>query len=294
MEIESHLNQNGINNMSNKEQEYSKTTFNEVANKYDEIEFFKISAKYVVKLIKDKKEDKELDILDVACGTGNVVLECALEMPNSSFDAVDISEGMIIKAKSNVKEKGINNIDFKVQDITSKESKENTKRYDVVTCSYALFFLPEPAEILKVLASLLKEDGIVIFTSFTKDAFMPSSDILMNLLKKYGSSIAKEYDKNKWENLKSIKDIEYLCSLTNIKNIDIKSKDIRYDMSIDKWWELFDNTGFKGMLMQLSTEDYNKLKDEFFDEMNVKLKNNENIELNADSYFVMIDKILLF
>ena len=272
----------------NKEQEYSKATFNEVANKYDEIEFFKISAKYVVKLIKDIKKDKNLDILDVACGTGNVVLECALELPNSSFDAVDISEGMITKAKSNAKEKDINNIDFRVQDITSKESKEKNKKYDVVTCSYALFFLPNSSEILKVLVSLLKDDGIVIFTSFTKDAFMPSSDILLNLLEKYGSSIAKEYDKNKWENLKTIKDIEYLCSLANIKNIDIKTKDIKYDMNIDQWWGLYNNTGFKGMLMQLSTQDYSKLKIEFYETLNKKLKNNENIELNANSYFVII------
>jgi len=43
--------------MSNKEQEYAKSTFNEVAHKYDEIPFFKISAEYVVELIREQKEE---------------------------------------------------------------------------------------------------------------------------------------------------------------------------------------------------------------------------------------------
>ena len=59
--------------MQEKEQYYAKNTFNEIATKYDEIEFFKISARHVADIIKEHKADEAdevLDILDVACGTG--------------------------------------------------------------------------------------------------------------------------------------------------------------------------------------------------------------------------------
>ena len=84
--------------MQEKKQEYAKTTFDHVANKYDEIPFFKISAKHVVRIIQAYTNEDELDVLDVACGTGNVVLECASSMPKVNFDAMDISEGMLAKA----------------------------------------------------------------------------------------------------------------------------------------------------------------------------------------------------
>ena len=271
--------------MSNKEQEYAQSTFNEVANKYDKIPFFKISAEYVVALINKQKQKENLEILDVACGTGNVVLECASCMPHVSFSAVDISEGMLEKAENNAKRKGLKNISFKLQDITKMELD---KQYDVITCSYALFFLPDAHEVLKTLVSLLKEEGMVIFTSFRKDAFSPSSEILLELLEKYGSASAKEYDANKWENLRLREDIEHLCSLAGIESLHISTKDIRYGMNIDEWWELFNNTGFKGMLMELSAEDYALLKEEFYEAMFKKVDMDGEIELIADSHFVVV------
>jgi ubiquinone/menaquinone biosynthesis C-methylase UbiE len=59
--------------MHEKEQDYAKASFEDVASKYDEIPFFKISAEHVVELIQKNTQKKALQILDVACGTGNVV-----------------------------------------------------------------------------------------------------------------------------------------------------------------------------------------------------------------------------
>jgi ubiquinone/menaquinone biosynthesis C-methylase UbiE len=268
-----------------KEQEYAKKSFDNIANKYDEILFFKISARYIVDLIKNHKSEENLEVIDVACGTGNVVLECADCMPKSTFDAMDISEGMLTKAKENALEKQIENIDFQLQDIT-KLSLE--KKYDVITCSYALFFLPKADEVLQKFTTLLKENGMVVFTSFTAKAFKPSSEILLHLLEKYGSNSAKEYERDKWENLKRVEDIERLCKMAKVKNVAIESKEIRYNMSIDEWWELFNNTVFKGMLMELTVENYELLKKEFYEAMFKHTDMDGELELVADSWFVVV------
>ena len=276
--------------MQEKEQEYAKTTFDKVANKYDEIPFFKISAKHVVNIIQahtNEDDLDDLDVLDVACGTGNVVLECASAMNKVNFDEMDISEGMLAKAEANAKELGVENVSFHCQDITKLET---AKKYDVITCSYALFFLPEAHKVPQTLTSLLKTDAIVIFTSFLAEAFEPSSEILLTLLKKYGSKSAKEYDKDKWENLKHVKDIEHLCTLANVNIVALQTKEIRYGMDIDAWWELFDNTAYKGMLMELSEEDYARVKFEYYE---VKCKHTDidgEVELIADTYFVVVTK----
>jgi len=196
-----------------------------VASRYDEIAFFKISARYVVDIMKAHKSEEDLDILDVACGTDNVVLECAKCMPGSSFEGIDILEGMLAKATANAKELHLDNVTFHLQDITKLGIR---KKYDVITCAYALFFLPEAHKVLSGLLKCLKPEGRVIFTSFLPKAFTPSTDILLPLLEKYGSTSAKEYESDKWENLKQTKDIEYLCALAGVKNVNIQAKEIRY------------------------------------------------------------------
>ena len=76
--------------------------------------------------------------------------------------------------------------------------------------------------------------------------------------------------------------------MVNAEEVVIESKKIRYGMSIDEWWELFNNTGFKGMLMELSSERYELLKKEFYLKMLQEAKINGEIELVADSYFVLV------
>lgn len=270
--------------MNETEQEYAKKSFDDVANKYDEIPFFKISAGHVLEMIKEHTSKANLRVLDVACGTGNVVLECASAMKESIFDAIDISEGMLLKARENAQIKGLNNVDFYLQDITKLDLE---KKYHIITCSYALFFLPDAPRVLERLLSLLTSRGRVIFTSFTAQAFMPSHEILFPLLRKYGSTSAQEYELEKWENLRYKRDIERLCTLSYVNDMKVHTKEIRYGLSLDGWWELLNNTGFKGMLMELSDEDYAKVKSEYYEAMFKHADMDGEVELVADTYFVV-------
>jgi len=270
--------------MEEKEQNYAKNTFDEVATNYDDIPFFKISAEHIADTIINHTRKTDLDVLDVACGTGNVVLACASKLKDSTFDAVDISEGMLAKAKENASIQKLDNINFNLQDITKLDVN---KKYHVITCAYALFFLPNPVQVLKSLIALLRPNGVVIFTSFTEKAFAPTSELFLSLLVKYGSTTAKEYDVNDWKKLKKRNDIIRLCTLSFVTDLDIKIKEISYGMNIDEWWELFNNTGYKGMLMELSTEDYERTKQEFYAEMLKHADMDGEVELNANTYVVI-------
>jgi len=59
-----------------------------------------------------------------------------------------------------------------MQDITKLDL---SKSYDVITCAYALFSLPDAHKVLKTLVALLNDKGKIIFTSFTAQAFTSSS-----------------------------------------------------------------------------------------------------------------------
>ena len=158
----------------------------------------------------------------------------------------------------------------------------------MITCSYALFFLPNAQKVLKTLLSLLNDKSLVIFTSFTAQAFTPSNEILLELMREYGSATAHAYEMDRWENLKEVKDIERLCTLSGIYRYDIESKKIRYDMSLDAWWELLNNTGYKGMLMELSDEAYENVKQGYYGEMFKYANMDGEVELIADTYFTVV------
>ena len=271
--------------MQEKEQEYAKRTFDEVANNYDEIPFFKMSAEYMADVVEQHTKKRPLNVLDVACGTGNVVLACASRIDDGTFDAIDISKGMLAKAKENALKRNLTNIDFHLKDVINLNLN---KKYHLITCSYALFFLPNATGVLKSLITLLKPRGKVIFTTFTAQAFSPSNEILLPLLRKYGSPTAKEYDIDKWQNLRHKRDIERLCTLAYADDMKIETKEIRYGMTIDAWWELMNNTSYKGMLMELNTDDYELVKDEYFAEMFKHADMDGEVELNADTYIVSV------
>jgi len=116
---------------------------------------------------------------------------------------------------------------------------------------------------------------------------VPSSDIILTLLKKYGSPTALEYDVDSWTNLKHKKEIERLCALAYVKEVQIQKKEIHYGMNIDAWWELFNSTGFKGMLMELSDEEYAKVKQEYYEAMFKHADMDGEVKLVADSWFVV-------
>ncbi|MGB5964382.1 MAG: class I SAM-dependent methyltransferase [Sulfurimonadaceae bacterium] len=262
----------------NELKEKIKSTFDDVADGYDSIDLFKISAENVAELLRD---DTLEHALDVASGTGNVVLTCAKFLPGVSFDALDISSEMLKVAKQKAEAANLSNVTFHCSDI---ESLDMAKKYDVITCSYALFFLPNPIDTVKRLYSHLKEGGKLIFTSFTADAFHPSSKILLDLLESYGVTRPTE----SWQDLQNEEDIDYLCKQAGINTVEVIEKAIRYPLSIEKWWALNNSTAYRGLLKQLSAESYDKLKDQYFDAMKKESDNDLSVELIADTYYVTI------
>lgn len=271
--------------MPNNEQAYAKASFEKAADHYDQIAFFKQSATEVVRLIKAHTQATDLNILDVACGTGNVTLECAQQLPQAQFLGIDISAGMLSKAKHNAQQRQLKNIEFKEADITTYRP---TGLFDVITCSYALFFLPDAHLVLNTLQQSLNQHGCLLFTSFTNEAFDPANPIFLKQLRQLGSPSALAYDEHHWKNLKHHKDILYLCELAKAPTPTITTQNIRYPLTLGAWWTLFNNTGFKGMIDELSPSQQQQLKTDFYTLMQPHCDDRHQVELIADSFFVKI------
>ena len=268
--------------MSDKnEKDYVLATFDTVAKAYDEVEFFKTSANNIIDMVDLKAGDK---VLDVACGTGNVILKLASAFPKVDCTGVDIAQAMLDVAIDTAKSKSLHNTNFICQDI---EQLNGGAKYNLITCSYALFFLPNPIDTLKTLVNLLDKDGMLIFTSFTEQAFEPSSPILIEALQSFGIALEDD-DKQQWKELRTEEDIRTLCEKSGFTPHHIETRAIRYPLSIQQWWNLKMSTGYRGMIDELKPNDFETVKENYFREMEKHSNQSGEVGLIADTLYTKI------
>jgi ubiquinone/menaquinone biosynthesis C-methylase UbiE len=132
------------------------------------------------KLIELVKINKNNTVLDVACGTGVVTKQIQKKVGNLGYVVgIDTSTTAIkIAKKWNEKNK---NLDFVNIDA---ENFSFSKKFDIITCQYALFFFPNAQKALKNMKNSLKKSGkIGISVHGSKDNVPFFNSILDSVIK---------------------------------------------------------------------------------------------------------------
>ena len=135
------------------------------------------STKKLIELVKINKNNA---VLDVACGTGVVTKQIQKKVGNLGYVVgVDTSTTAIkIAKKWNNKNK---NLDFVNIDA---ENFSFSKKFDIITCQYALFFFPNAQKALKNMKNSLKKSGkIGISVHGSKDNVPFFNSILDSVVK---------------------------------------------------------------------------------------------------------------
>ena len=133
------------------------TIWNEVAPRYHKrwASVNKGPFQSTTKLIELVKINKGNTVLDVACGTGVVTKEIRNKVGNSGYVVGADTSTTAIKIAKKWNEKK-SNLDFVNIDA---EKFSFSKKFDVVTCQYALFFFPNAQKALKNMRNSLKKSG---------------------------------------------------------------------------------------------------------------------------------------
>jgi len=223
--------------------------FDLVAKLYDNpsLRFFPSCADKIVDYAKIKPGHK---VLDIATGTGMVALAVAQAVGNEGrVEAIDLSENMINQARENLKRSGLRNIDFSVMDGEQLEFESNY--FDVITCSYGLFFMPDMQGALKSWLRVLKPGGKIIFTSFAPAAFQPLTEIFIKDLGEFGVTPPTP----RWLQLAE----ENLCKSILTENgfisAQVTQAQLGYHLKESKnWWQVIQSAGYRGLYEQLAQE----------------------------------------
>lgn len=133
-----------------------------------------------------RKNEDEVNVLDIACGTGFNSNYISEKINCDSFTLVDISEGMLKQAKNklNLNAKFIN------RDMLSflKQCEDNS--YDIVICAWAIKY-QNPHKIIKEVYRVLKKDGIFAVIVNLKNTLPEIRSIYPKVIKKHSNMVNK-------------------------------------------------------------------------------------------------------
>jgi ubiquinone/menaquinone biosynthesis C-methylase UbiE len=124
--------------------------------------------------------DPDMDVLEVATGTGLIALNIAGSV--GSVAATDFSPGMIAKASRKAVPA---NVTFSIEDATSLSFANAS--FDAVVISNALHIMQNPKLVMENIRRVLKPDGLLIAPTFSHGHLRPSTwDLNARLLRRIG------------------------------------------------------------------------------------------------------------
>lgn len=97
-----------------------------------------------------------IQVLDIGCGDGQILIELARHFPNSRFLGIDLCAEPIFHAQAKAKELDLNNLWFEAKDLLEFNSISN---FDLITAFDVIHDLAFPDKVLTRVHSWLKKDG---------------------------------------------------------------------------------------------------------------------------------------
>lgn len=226
--------------------------FDRLASGYDNPaqRYFAFAADRLVDAVQPRRGEK---VLDVATGTGHVATAAAQAVQGHDSDgregrvqAIDLSESMLDQAAAKARHLGLNNIDFQCMDGEAPEYK--SAYFDVVTCGFGLFFLPDMTSALGQWRRLLKPGGRVGFSSFAASAFLPQVGLFEQDLAGAGVEPAPLAA----ERLNTPQTCAAQLEAAGFEDIVVTPVQLGYHLRDEQeWWEIIWNTGLRTRLETL-------------------------------------------
>ncbi len=168
-----------------------------------------------------EKFDPSGKLVDIGCGSGNLIVKIAKKIPSLELVGIDISNEILELAKQRaIKESLGKKIDFKTGTVEELPFPDNSVDFIVSTLSLHHWLNPEI--VFKEINRVLKEDGNFLIFDFRRDSRKIYYGFLAFITKVVAPKPLKKIKEPLGSMLASytIKEAFDLCSVANLQNIE--------------------------------------------------------------------------
>lgn len=194
-------------------------------------------------------------ILDVACGTGTVSLACAERLGKGRVTGVDLSEGMLEKARAKAAARRLDNLSFRCADLESMDFGADA--FDAASCGFGVFFLPDMEAALRTIARHVRPGGPIGISGFTGGLMEPLTSAFVERIQGYGVEIPPL----SWKRLDDPLKHRALYAAAGIDEVETHTVQVGYHLAgFDEWWDILWFSGYRGLLNQLPAKDLDSFR----------------------------------
>lgn len=171
--------------------------FDNISPKYDFLNHFLsmgIDVLWRKKAIRQLKDAKPKQILDIATGTGDLAIE-ALKLNPEKVTGVDISEGMLSIGRKKLKEKGLEDkIELQLGDSENLPFDDGT--YDAVTVAFGVRNFENLEKGIREIHRVMKPGAVFVVLEFSQPERFPVKQLynfyFNNILPLFGRLVSKD------------------------------------------------------------------------------------------------------
>lgn len=171
--------------------------FDNIAHRYDFLNHLLslgIDKRWRKKAIRSIRSIHPKHILDIATGTGDLAFEAWRQMPGVHITGLDLSEGMLSKAREKADERKLANMEFVKGDSENLHFADTT--FDAVSVAFGVRNFENLEAGLKEIYRVLKPGGRLAVLEFSKPKAFPVKQLFnfyfKNILPATGRMISKD------------------------------------------------------------------------------------------------------
>jgi ubiquinone/menaquinone biosynthesis C-methylase UbiE len=202
---------------------------------------------------------RDVELLDVACGRGAVLLAAAA-VGVERLTGIDMSPAMIELAEVDLRAADVARVDLHVMDAHRLDFPDAS--FDVVTAAFALFFLPDPARATAEFRRVLRPKGTVAVSTWgdEDDRWAFEDDLLPRSDSPRVRALQHPFDQ--------AEDVTALLESAGFTDLAVQHERIEIHFeSPQQWWDWHWSFSVRGLLEQLGPQDLEKYREGCFTEM---------------------------
>jgi ubiquinone/menaquinone biosynthesis C-methylase UbiE len=190
-------------------------------------------------------------VLDVASGTGTSALPAAEKVgPTGSVIAVDTSSQMVALARQKANQRGLQNIEFHVADMTNLEFPPD--HFDAVICVLGIFFVDDMAKEIAALWRLVRPGGRLGIATVGPRFFQPMYDA-------WKAAVRRERPDMRlappWERTNDSTVMRQLLEEAGVQQAEVSVEHNTLALEApEEWWQIVIGTGLRRYVDDMGPE----------------------------------------